>query len=87
MSKGKDHKKYELETKASIAKTRDANILIGALAFEENRYDGHLLPDVFAQIKRILGHVPKIFLGDRGYRGTSKIDNTRIHTMSRSGCG
>ena len=30
MSKGKDHKKYEFGTKASVAKTRDANILIGA---------------------------------------------------------
>jgi len=79
MSKGKDHKKYEFGTKASVAKTRDSNILIGALAFEENRYDGHTLPEVFAQIKRVLGHVPKICLGDRGYRGKSKIDNTRIH--------
>jgi len=80
MSKGKDHKKYEFGTKASIAKTRDSNILIGALAFEENRYDGHTLPEAFAQIKRVLGHVPKICLGDRGYRGKSKIDNTRVHT-------
>jgi len=51
-----------------------------ALAFEENRYDGHTLPGVFAQVERILGHVPKTCLGDRGYRGKSKIDNTRIHT-------
>ena len=79
MSKGKDHKKYEFGTKASVAKTRDSNILIGALAFEKNCYDGHTLPDVFAQIERILGHVPKICLGDRGYRGKSKINHTRIH--------
>ncbi len=38
MSKGKDHKKYEFGTKASVAKTRDPNILIGALAFEKNCY-------------------------------------------------
>jgi len=57
--------------KVSVAKTRDSNILIGALAFA--------LPDAFAQVERILGHVPKICLGDRGYRGRSKIDNTRIH--------
>lgn len=78
MSKGKDHKKYEFGSKASVAKTRDSNILIGALAVEENRYDGHTLPDVFAQIERILGHVPKICLGDRGYRGKSKIGDQRI---------
>ncbi len=79
MSKGKDHKRYEFGTKASVAKTRDSNILIGALAFEKNCYDGHTLPDVFAQIERILGHVPNICLGDRGYRGKSKINHTRIH--------
>ncbi len=79
MSKGKDHKKYEFGTKASVAKTRDSNIFIGALAFDKNCYDGHTLPDAFAQIERILGYVPKICLGDRDYRGKSKIDNTRIH--------
>lgn len=79
MSKGKDHKKYEFGTKAAVAKTKDSNILIGALAFDKNRYDGHTLPEVFAQIKRLIGHVPEICLGDRGYRGKSKIHNTRIH--------
>jgi len=80
MSKGKDHKKYEFGTKAAVAKTRDSNLLIGALAIEKNSYDGHTLPGVFSQIERILGHVPRICLGDRGYRGKSKINNTRILT-------
>ena len=79
MSKGKDHKKYEFGTRASLAKTRDSNILIGALAFEKNHYDGHTLPEAFAQVERILGHIPKICLADRGYRGKSKINETRIH--------
>jgi len=78
MSKGKDHKRYEFGTKASIAKTRDSNIIIGALAFEKNLYDGHTLPAVLLQVKRIMGIVPKICLGDRGYRGKSKVNDTRI---------
>jgi IS5 family transposase len=78
MSKGKDHKRYEFGTKASIAKTRDSNIIIGALAFDKNIYDGHTLPDVLSQVERILDHVPKICLGDRGYRGKSKINDTQI---------
>lgn len=85
MSKGKDHKKYEFGTKASVAKTKDSNILIGALSFEENRYDGHTLPDVLAQIERILGHIPKICLGDRGYRGKSKVKDTLILTPKPPG--
>lgn len=66
MSKGKLHKRYEFGTKASIAKTKDSNVIVGALAFLENRYDGHTLPDVLAQVKRfrkragiegIIGHL------------------------------
>lgn len=65
MSKGKEHKKYEFGTKASVAKTRDNNIVIGVLAF--------------AQIERILDHAPKICLDDRFHLGKSKINETRIH--------
>lgn len=80
MSKGKEHKKYEFGTKASLAKTRDSNVLIGALAFETNVYDGHTLEDVTAQIKRLIKTVPHIGLCDRGYRGKSKINDTLIMT-------
>lgn len=80
MSKGKEHKKYEFGTKASLAKTRDSNIFIGALAFETNTYDGHTLEDVLAQIGRVIDVVPAIALCDRGYRGKSKVDDTRIMT-------
>ena len=41
MSKGKEHKKYEFGTKVSISNTRDGNIIVGAMAFERNIYDGH----------------------------------------------
>lgn len=78
MSKGKEHKRYEFGTKAAVAKTRDSNLLIGALAFEKNCYDGHTLVEVFSQIERILGQVPKICLGDRGYRGKTRIGEQRI---------
>ena len=37
MSKGKEHKKYEFGTKASITTTRDSKIIVGALAFDSNK--------------------------------------------------
>ena len=80
MSKGKAHQRYEFGTKASITTTRDSGIIIGALAFEENTYDGHTVPDALAQTKRLLGHVPKVGIGDRGYRGKSKVNDTQIVT-------
>lgn len=44
IAKGKEAKKYEFGNKTSIAKTRKSGIIVGALAFEENLYDGDTLP-------------------------------------------
>lgn len=78
MSKGKEHKKYEFGTKVSIAKTRDSNIILGAMAFDHNIYDGHSLPEVLMQIERLAHYLPPIALCDRGYRGKTKIGDTDI---------
>lgn len=80
MSKGKAHQRYEFGTKASIATTRDSSVIIGALAFEKNQYDAHTLPAVLAQIKRVAHKVPTVGIADRGYRGKSKVNETRIVT-------
>ena len=80
MSKGKAHQRFEFGTKASITTTRDSGIIIGAFAFEENTYDGHTVPEALAQTKRLLGHVPKVGIADRGYRGKSKVNDTKIVT-------
>jgi IS5 family transposase len=80
MSKGKAHQRYEFGTKASITTTRDSGIIIGALAFESNVFDGHTVPDVLVQVNRLLGRVPTIGIADRGYRGKSKVNDTQIVT-------
>lgn len=49
ISKGKAHKKYEFGRKASIAVTKTTGIIVGAMSFNENIYDGHTLPDVLEQ--------------------------------------
>ena len=80
MSKGKPEKRYEFGTKASITTTRDSGIVIGALAFDHNVFDGHTTPAVLEQIKRLLNRVPGVGIGDRGYRGKSKYGETVIVT-------
>lgn len=80
MSKGKAHQRYEFGTKASIATTRDSSVIVGALAFDQNQYDAHTLPAVLAQIKRVADKTPIVGIADRGYRGKSKVNNTRIVT-------
>ena len=78
MSKGKEHKKYEFGTKVSITATRDSKIIVGALAFDSNQYDGHTLPEVLLQLKRLMNYEPTVALCDRGYEGKSNINNTHI---------
>ncbi len=80
MSKGKAHQRYEFGTKASITTTRDSSVIIGALAFEKNVFDGHTVPAVLAQVKRLTNRVPGIGIADRGYRGKSRVNNTQIVT-------
>ncbi len=71
---------YAFGTKASITTTRNAGIVIGALAFEKNVFDGHTVPEVLAQVKRLINRVPKVGIADRGYRGKSKVNDTQIVT-------
>lgn len=66
MSKGKPHQRYECGTKASLTTTRDSGIVIGVLAFAKNVFDGHSVPDVLAQVKRLINRVPNIGIADPG---------------------
>lgn len=79
MAKGKMNKKYEFGTKASVAKTIRSNIIVGALAFKENKYDGHTLSGVLAQVKKLSDMVPDNVWVDRGYRGKSRVNDTKIN--------
>jgi hypothetical protein len=44
ISKGKKHKRYEFGSKVSILTTKNSNIIVGAVNFTENIYDGNTLP-------------------------------------------
>lgn len=78
MSKGKAHKRFEFGSKVSIVLTKNSGVAIGAYNFEENIYDGHTLPEVLEQTKRLTGKEPKVAIVDRGYRGISKVGKTEI---------
>jgi len=78
MSKGKEHKRYEYGSKVSIAITKTSGIIVSAMNFENNIFDGKTLPDVLEDIKRVTGIVPKVAIVDQGYRGKKQIDETVI---------
>lgn len=78
IAKGKESKKYEFGNKTSIVKTSKSGIIIGALAFKENIYDGNTLEPQLKQVERLTNYQPKTGIVDRGYRGRKKVLNTII---------
>jgi transposase, IS5 family len=84
MSKGKAHKRYEFGSKVSIVLTKESGIAVGGYNFEKNIYDGHTLPPVLEQVKRLTEKEPKVAIVDRGYRGVNQIGNTEIIKPNRS---
>ena len=78
ISKGKDHKKYEYGSKASIAVTKSSGIIVGAVHFSKNMYDGHTLPETLKQTSELVGRRPKVAICDRGFRGTNSVDGTKV---------
>ena len=49
ISKGKEHKKYEFGSKASIVVTKNSGIIVGALHILKNKHDTHTFPDIIKQ--------------------------------------
>jgi IS5 family transposase len=78
ISKGKEHKKYEFGNKSSFALTKKSGIVIGALAFEENIYDGHAIEPQLEQVEDLLGRLPETALVDRGCKGRKSILGVNI---------
>ena len=79
MSKGKAHKKYEYGCKASLVLTQNTGIIVGAMAFKTNLYDGHTLEQVLEQTKMLTNKSPKTATVDRGYKGKQIVGETQIN--------
>lgn len=79
MSKGKAHKKYEYGCKGSIVLCQTTEIIVIAMTFKTNKYDGHTLEEVLTQTKKLTGQAPKTATVDRGYKGKQSIGDTQIN--------
>ena len=78
IGKGKAHKKYEFGAKASIAVTKDSGVIVGAVSHPENIHDSKTLVEVISQSSELRGQCPTVAICDKGYRGKSKVGETRI---------
>lgn len=78
IAKGKDHKKYEYGTKASLVTTIKSNVIIGVAAHKKNEHDSKTLKAALASANRHRAKPVKEAICDRGYRGAKEIDGTII---------
>jgi transposase, IS5 family len=78
IAKGKEAKKFEFGNKSSFVKTKNSGIIVGAMAFQDNPYDGNTLEPQLLQTERLTETKPKVSIVDRGYRGRKLINDTKI---------
>ena len=72
--------------KRVIGKT-GSGLIVSALAFQGNPYDGHTLSAHSEQIARLTGYEPVEALTDRGYRGKKRVGNMAISIPSSGSPG
>jgi IS5 family transposase len=77
-SKGKEHKKYEFGSKASILIDQATGIIMGAINFTQTIHDSKTLPAVLDQFERINERQPGEVYVDRGYRGIKQYKQSKI---------
>jgi transposase, IS5 family len=78
LSKGKEHKQYEFGSKASVVMAKTHGVIVGAVAHEENLYDGDALRPALEPTRAITGGQPARAIVDRGYRGRKEVDGTEV---------
>ena len=78
IAKGKDHKKYEYGTKASLVTTMKSNVIIGVAAHQKNEHDSKTLEAVLESANKHRTKPIVEAICDRGYRGKKEVDGTVI---------
>lgn len=77
-TKGKEHKKFEFGSKASVLITQSTGVIVGALSFNQNIHDSKTLEPVLEQYERLTEKKPKEVYADRGYRGPKQVKEVAI---------
>lgn len=77
-SKGKEHKKFEFGSKASVLIDQASGVIMGAVNFTETLHDSKTLPVVLEQFERLNGCEASEVYVDRGYRGIKRYKGSVI---------
>ncbi len=72
IAKGKVGVKYEYGSKASIVVTKESGVIVGAVNFQGNPYDGNTMEESIKDVVDNIGQRPKDVYADRGYKGAQE---------------
>ena len=78
VGKGKDHKKWEYGTKASLVTTKKSGVVIGVASHEKNEHDSKTLEAALTSANSNRSKPIKEAICDRGYVGKKEVLNTKI---------
>ena len=78
-AKGKEHKKFEFGSKASILVDQHTGIIMAAINFTQTLHDSKTIPEVLEQYERLNGKQAKEVFVDRGYKGIKQYKDSTIH--------
>jgi IS5 family transposase len=82
IAKGKAHKAYEFGTKVAVTRGRKTGIITSIKRFCGNPHDSKTLEESLAQSQRVREQIggtrPTIASTDRGFRGVTQVENTKI---------
>lgn len=80
IAKGKVHPKYEFGSKVSFITTQNTNLVLGVTSFKGNPHDSKIVEESLKTMNRVIGKLPDIAYGDRGFRGKKMVMDTEIMT-------
>jgi IS5 family transposase len=78
IAKGKDHKKYEYGTKASLVTTMKSTVIIGVCTHDKNEHDSKTLESALESANKHRTKPIKEAICDRGCRSKKEVDGTVI---------
>lgn len=82
IAKGKEHKKYEYGTKASIVSTKNSGVIVSVVAHDKNEHDSKTLESSLNLALSTRKTEIKEAICDRGYRGKKEINGVTISIPS-----
>ena len=78
ISKGKAHKKYEFGSIATIVRTMNSRVIVGATNSRTNRHDSKLLKGALQHANRHRQKPVQEVLADKGYRGAKVVEKATV---------